>query len=348
MNRRTRSARTVRSARPARCTRPDRAALPGRPVRLLALAAAGSLALAGCGLGTAGGYVPSGTLAGDLAGQDYSNVDLAVGSKNFSESVILGKMVVILMESGGADVQDLTNIPGSSSARQALIEGIVDLQWEYTGTAWITYMGETDPIPDAQGQWEAVRDRDRGNGLEWLPPAELDNTYAFTVRKDRAAELGVSSLADIADIPEAEQTFCVDAEFAARNDGFRPMLEAYGIPDVPDSRTRIMDIGAIYQAVANGECTFGEAFATDGRIPALDLQVLEDPKPFFPKYNAAGVVRQDALEDHPELAEAVAALTERLDNETMSRLNQRVDVDGQEPADVAWEWLLAEGLVAEG
>lgn len=320
----------------------------GRPrtLRLLGLAAAGSLALTGCGLGTAGGYVPSGSLSGDLAGRDFSDVDLAVGSKNFSESVILGKMIVILMQSGGADVQDLTNIPGSSSARQALLEGIVDVQWEYTGTAWITYMGETDPIPDAQGQWEAVRDRDRGNGLEWLPPAELDNTYAFTVTEENAQRLGVSSLADVKDVPEAEQTFCVDAEFAARNDGFRPMLEAYDIPAVPDSRTRIMDIGAIYQAVANGECTFGEAFATDGRIPALDLQVLEDPKPFFPKYNAAGVVRQETLQEHPELAEAVAVLTERLDNETMSRLNQRVDVDGEEPADVAWDWLVEEGLVS--
>lgn len=130
----------------------------------------------------------------------------------------------------------------------------MDFQGEYTGTAWITCMGETGPIPDVRGQWEAVRDRDKANGLEWLPPAGWDNTYAFTVTEENARRLGVETLVDVKDIPASEQTFCVDAEFAA--------------------------------------------------------------------------------------------LTERLDNDAMSRLNQRVDVDGAEPALVAWEWLVEEGLVS--
>ncbi|MDO5634751.1 MAG: glycine betaine ABC transporter substrate-binding protein [Micrococcus sp.] len=336
---------TDRTSRP----QPRRRYPRGPRVRLAAAAgaAAGALVLSSCGLGTAGGYVPSGTIAGPLAGVDLEGADVAVGSKNFTEQVILGTMMVILLNSAGADAEDLTNIPGSSSTRQALLEGIIDFQWEYTGTAWITYMGQTDPIPDATQQWEAVRDIDRDNGLEWLPPAELDNTYAFVLTEDRAAELGVESLADIADLDQAEVSFCVDAEFLARSDGFRPMLEAYSIPDVPDARLRILDIGAIYQAVANGECTFGEAFATDGRIPALNLATLEDPLPYFPRYNLSGVVGQQALDEHPEIATIVDELTSRLDNDTMAALNQRVDVDGQEPATVAWEWLLDEGLVTE-
>ncbi|WP_414601888.1 glycine betaine ABC transporter substrate-binding protein [Micrococcus sp.] len=316
-------------------------------LRLAALGVAGAALLSGCGLGTAGGFIPTGDLAGEVAGVDLSGSEVAVGSKNFNESVLLGKMTVLLAQAAGADVQDLTNMPGSASARQAQVEGLVDVEWEYTGTAWLTYLGHEDPIPDPQAQWEAVRDEDAQIGLTWLPPAELDNTYAFTVRQDTAERLGVRSLADIKDLPEQEQTFCVDAEFASRNDGFRPLLAAYGLGDLPDSRVRIMDIGAVYQAVANGECTFGEAYATDGRIAALDLAVLEDPLPFFPSYNVAPVVREEALAEDPELAVLLEAMRVRLDNETAAELNARIDVYGEEPVDVAWDWLVAEGLLTE-
>src|SRR5690242_20138436 len=152
---------------------------PGRGVRLRATAAAvvalavGLPALGGCGLGTAGGYVPSAQLAGPL--KDAGSLDgaeISVGSKNFSESILLGKMALILFKADGATVTDLTNIPGSASARQAALEGQIDAQWEYTGTGWITYLGHDKPIKDEQKQYEAVRDEDlEKNDLTWLPPA---------------------------------------------------------------------------------------------------------------------------------------------------------------------------------
>src|SRR5699024_1019639 len=117
-------------------------------------------ALSGCGLGTAGGYVPGGELAGPVENIDLDGADIAVGSKDFTEQIILGKMAVILFQSAGANAQDLTNVPGSNSVRMAMEEDIMDFQWEYTGTAWITYMGEVDPITDEQEQYEAVRDAD--------------------------------------------------------------------------------------------------------------------------------------------------------------------------------------------
>ena len=318
-----------------------------RRLRLGLTALSLTAVLTSCGLGTSGGYVPTAELSGELEDVQLDGVEVSVGSKNFTEQVLLGKMMVILLESGGAEAEDLTNIPGSSSARQALLEGIIDFQWEYTGTAWITYMGNTDPVPDVRGQWQAVRDADAENGLVWSEPAELDNTYAFTMTREKSEQLDVDSLDDLKDLPAKELSFCVDAEFLARSDGFRPMLDAYGIPEVPESRLKTMDAGAIYQAVDNGECTFGEAFATDGRIPALDLVVLEDPKPYFPKYNLSGVVNEQTLQEHPELRPVIAAVTQRLDNETMAELNKRVDVDGEEPADVAYDWLLSEGLIRQ-
>lgn len=305
--------------------------------------------LTGCGLGTAGGYVPSGELAGPLEGVKLEGAQISVGSKNFTEQIILGKMALILFESAGANTEDLTNVPGSNSVRMAMLEGIMDFQWEYTGTAWITYMGEVDPIPDQQEQYEAVRDVDLAeNGLVWTEPSELNNTYALGMTAENSEELGITNISDIQKVDEAQQTYCLDAEFASRNDGFEPMLEHYDLSPAPNDRRKLMDLGAIYQAIANEECLFGEVFATDGRIPALDLVALEDDKLYFPRYNLSGVIQEDLYHEYPQVEELINALTERLDNETMARLNQRVDVDGEEPAKVAWDFLLEEGFITEG
>lgn len=319
-----------------------------RRVGLLSLTAVVTAGvLSGCGLGTAGGFVPSGQLAGPMEGTTLEGAEVSVGSKDFTEQIILGKMAVILFQSAGADTQDLTNVPGSNSVRMAMQEGIMDFQWEYTGTAWITYMGEVDPIPDEQEQYEAVRDADLANHLIWTKPSELNNTYAIAVTSQTHEDLGVAEMSDLAGLDESELTFCLDAEFASRNDGFEPMLEHYDIPPVPNDRRSLMDLGAIYQATANGECTFGEVFATDGRIPALDLVVLEDDENYFPRYNLSGVINEELYDQYPQIEDLIDPLAERLDNETMAILNARVDVDGEEPADVAWDFLLEEGFITE-
>lgn len=321
--------------------------------RLLSRLAGALLAastLAACGLGTAGGFVPTGELAGPLQSvEPLDGASISVGSKNFSEGILLGKMAVILLRSAGADVTDLTNIPGSASSRQAQLEGQVDLQWEYTGTAWIAYLGHEEAIPDEREQYEAVRDEDlRENGLVWLPPAPMNNTYGFAATSADAQRLGVASLSDIANIPVAERTFCVESEFANRNDGLQPMLDTYGIPlgsGVPRENIRTLDTGAIYEATARGDCNFGEVFTTDGRIEALDLTVLEDDRKFFPIYNVAVVVRDETLTENPQIAELFAPVSRKLTDETLIELNGRIDVDGQEPAEVAYDWLVQEGFV---
>ncbi|WP_420098925.1 glycine betaine ABC transporter substrate-binding protein [Corynebacterium sp.] len=325
-------------------TRTDTPRARGR-VRILALLTALSAMLAtACGLGTAGGYSPSGTLSGDLEDVDISGASVAVGSKNFTEQILLGKMAVILFQSAGADVQDLTNIPGSSSARQAMVEGDVNMQWEYTGSAWTTYLNHDDPIPDEQEQYEAVRDEEKANGLVWLPPAPMNNTYGFATTREVAERLGVSTLSDMADVPRADRTLCVESEFANRNDGLIPMLEAYGLTPA-DVDQSLMDTGAVYAATAGGTCNFGEVFTTDGRIKALDLQILEDDKQFFPKYNLSAVVAQGLIDDYPQIADLFAPVSEKLDDETLIDLNARIDVDGEEPTDVAWDWLRDEGFI---
>jgi len=268
-----------------------------------------------------------------------------VGAKDFSEQNILAEMTAQLLAANGADAE-AKEVKGSVNTRKALESGDVDLYWEYTGTAWITYLGETTPLGDPQEQYDAVAEADlEKNGIEWLERAEFNNTYALAVQSKAAEKLGVTTLSDLADVPEDELTICVESEFAAREDGLPGLLKAYGL-DVPKDNVKLLDTGVIYSETGKGEtCTFGEVFATDGRIQALDLVVLEDDKKFFPVYQGAVTLKQETLEANPEIAEILAPLAEKLTTEVMQGLNAQVDVDGEDPEDVATTWLEDEGLL---
>ncbi|WP_245927689.1 glycine betaine ABC transporter substrate-binding protein [Nocardioides silvaticus] len=312
------------------------------------------VAVSGCGLGTAGGRVLSGSLAGPVADvESLDGLDITIGSKNFTESILLGKMAISLLASAGADVTDLTNIPGSASSREAHLQGQIDAMWEYTGTGWIAYLGETKPIPDEQKQYRAVRDRDlEENDLVWLPPAPMNNTYGFAMTQETKKRLGITKLSQIKDVPVEDRTFCVESEFTNRPDGLPGMLKTYGIPQgkpngVPDENLETFQTGAIYSATDAGKCSFGEVFTTDGRIKALDLFVLEDDKEYFPKYNVSLVVREEVIEEHPQIADLFAPVTKALTDEVLLELNARVDVDGEEAVDVAFDWLVDEGFLTE-
>ena len=325
-----------------------------RLVRRAALATAALMTstLAAYGLGTAAGPILSGDLDGAVADVDLEGLEIAVGSKNFTENIILGKMAVSLLASAGAEVNDLTNIPGSAAARQAQLDGQIDAMWEYTGTGWITYLGYEDPIPDEQEQYVAVRDEDLDrNNLAWLPPAPMNNTYGFAITQETSDRLGITKLSQIKDVPIEERTFCVESEFTNRPDGLPGMLETYEIPlgdpnGVPEDNLRTYQTGAIYSATDKGECTFGEVFTTDGRILALDLTVLEDDRQYFPKYNVSLVIDDTVLGDNPEIEELFAPVSEALTDEVLIELNAKVDVEGQEPVDVAFEWLKSEGFIS--
>ena len=326
-------------------------------LRRTALAVAGaacSVLLAACSLPTAGGFVPTGQLTGPLEDvESLDGADIAVGSKNFSENVLLGKMAIILFQSAGANVTDLTNIPGSAAARQAMLDNRIQAMWEYTGTGWITYLGHEKPIPDEEEQYQAVRDEDRKkNDLVWLQPAPMNNTYGFAVTQEVFDELGIEKLSGLSEVPVEERTFCVESELINRPDGLKGMLETYDVPlggpqGVPRDNLRTFQTGAIYDATAKGACNFGEVFTTDGRIVALDLKVLEDDRSFFPKYNVSLVLTEPVAEDYPQIADLIAPVAEKLTNEVLLELNAQIDVEGKEPAEVAYDWLKQEGFVED-
>lgn len=297
------------------------------------------LAMAGCG--SSSKTVKQGSLGSDLKGATFT-----VGSKDFSESIILGEITLDLLRAHGANVNDKTNIKGSTNTRTALTSGNIDMYWDYTGTGWVTYLKHTTPIPDAQQQYDAVAKEDLStNKIVWGKPAPLNNTYAFAIRKDKATQLGISKLSDLATLKPADATFCIESEFSTRDDGWPGMTKAYGM-NVPKSNVKMLDTGVIYNETKKGQtCNFGEVFATDGRIASMGLTVLQDDKHFFPVYNAALTLRQATADKYPQIQQYLAPVAAKLDDQTMQQLNAKVDADGLDPKKVAHDWLVQNGFV---
>ncbi|WP_437344942.1 glycine betaine ABC transporter substrate-binding protein [Streptomyces tubercidicus] len=318
--------------------------------RTVALLAA--LVLAGCGL-VSGSAMTDTVLPGPkagYAGRPLTGAHLTVTSKEFTEQIVLGQMMGIVFEAAGALVIDKTSIQGSIGAREAVRSGTADAAYEYTGTGWITYLGHTKPIVDPKEQWKAVRDEDRKNGIVWLPASTLNNTYALALNTANYKKLGVRNLSDVAALSHknpAAVTMCVENEFATRNDGLPGMARAYGM-NVPSANIRKMTGGVVYTETEKGTCALGEVFTTDGRIKAMHLHVLADDKHFFPNYNVAPEINAKALKKYPAIAKVLAPVTKALNNTVAQELNRKVDVDGEDPHEVAKEWLLREGFIKKG
>lgn len=339
-------------------TRAVHLGIVGRRSRVHAFAALTAAAvvgavLSGCGLQPATSYVPE---AGPGSIQPIDGVygaPLTVTSKNFTEQLILGKISVLAAQAAGFNVTDLTNAPGSQPVRDLIFSGEADVTWEYTGTAWLAFLGKEAGIPDQEEQWRAVRDADVANGLTWGRPAPLNNTYAMAVRSEAINELGgITTMSGLAELRPEDRTFCVEAEFNSRADGMTPMLEHYGLErgtptGVADANIGIYDTGAIYGATDTGACNFGEVFATDGRIDALGLTILEDDLGFFPAYNAAPVFYGETLRQYPELEDVFAQIAPTLTDEALRAMNLRVDVEGEEPAEVAFEFMVEKGFITQ-
>ncbi|BCL20779.1 glycine betaine ABC transporter substrate-binding protein [Streptomyces tuirus] len=314
------------------------------------LAAAGLLvAAAGCGL-TSGSPLTDDVKPGSIGqGEPLKGAHLTVTSKSFTEQLILGSIMGIAFEAAGADVIDRTGIQGSIGSREAVRKGDADAGYEYTGTAWITYLGHSKPITDPQEQWEAVKKEDAGNGLVWLPPSKLDNTYALAMNQENAKKYGTKTMSDVAKLAKSDPgavKLCVEVEFANRADGLPGMQKAYGM-NVPARNITQMDTGIIYTQTAKGNCTYGEVFTTDGRIKSMNLVVMEDDKKFFPNYNAAPMINAKSLKEWPAIAEVLNPVTAKLNNSVAQTLNAKVDVDGEDPHQVALDWMVQEGFVKE-
>ncbi|MDN3525709.1 glycine betaine ABC transporter substrate-binding protein [Halomonas sabkhae] len=281
-------------------------------------------------------------LAGSMASVQAQ--EIVVGGKNFTEQQILASMTSQYLEGLDYEVESRAGM-GSAVLRQAQENGQIDLYWEYTGTSLINYNDVTESLSPEE-TYQRVKELDGEKGLVWLEPSAANNTYALAMREESVEETGIDSLSALATaINDDEQlSFAMNAEFYAREDGWRPLQRAYDFR-VGRGDVKRMDSGLVYQALRDGQVDVGLVFATDGRIPAFDFQVLEDDQNFFPAYALTPVVRQETLDAHPDLAAQMNELSSLLDDETMASLNASVDVDRETIEDVAADFLTENDLL---
>ena len=269
---------------------------------------------------------------------------ITVASKDFTEQFILGEMYAQLLENAGYTVERKLNLGGTPVAHQALLDNEIDVYPEYTGTGLLTVL-KLDVMSDPQAVYDTVKqDYADQFSLVWLDPAPMNNTQALAMTKPRAAELGITTFSDM--VANADQLVLIGPpEFAEREDGVPGLKRVYGDFEFKDFLT--VDPGLRYQALLNGEADVVVAFGTDGELAAYDLLSLEDDKGLYPPYQVAPVIRQEVLDANPDVAGVLNTLAPLLTNETMQRLNNEVSGNGREPADVAREFLTAQGLITQ-
>jgi osmoprotectant transport system substrate-binding protein len=267
---------------------------------------------------------------------------IRVGSKDFTEQFIIGEMYALVLENAGFQVERKLNLGGTPVAQAALESNQIDLYPEYTGTGLLTVL-KLPANSDQEAVYQAVSDgyKEQFN-LVWLEPSPMNNTQALAMTQEGSDSSGVKTFSDMA-AQAGELVMIGPPEFEAREDGLPGIQAAYG--DFELAEYKAVDPGLRYQALVDGEADVAVAFGTDGEIAAFDLVLLEDDKQFFPPYQVAPVVRQEALDANPGIADALNALAPVLTNEVMQQLNYEVSGNQREPADVAREFLTQEGLI---
>ncbi|WP_244951318.1 glycine betaine ABC transporter substrate-binding protein [Serratia nevei] len=275
---------------------------------------------------------------------------LTLASKNFTEQRILSAITVQYLRAKGFQVEPKTNL-ATVITRNAMINKQIDMTWEYTGTSLIIF-NHINKRMTPQETYDTVKKLDAKLGLVWLQPADMNNTYAFAMQRQRAEKEQIRSMSQlVAKVEQVRKTdpkhnwlLGLDLEFAGRSDGLKPMQALYDMPlDRPQIRQ--MDPGLVYNAIRDGFVDAGLVYTTDGRVKGFDLQVLEDDKGYFPSYAVTPVVRADVLQNTPGLEAALNTLSKQFNNQVITELNARVDIDYQTPQQVADAFLKQRGLI---
>lgn len=275
---------------------------------------------------------------------------LTLASKNFTEQRILSAITVQYLRAKGFQVEPKTNL-ATVITRNAMINKQIDMTWEYTGTSLIIF-NHINKRMSPQETYDTVKKLDAKLGLVWLQPADMNNTYAFAMQRRRAEKEQIRTMSQlVAKVEQVRKTdpkhnwlLGLDLEFAGRSDGLKPMQALYDMPlDRPQIRQ--MDPGLVYNAIRDGFVDAGLVYTTDGRVKGFDLQALEDDKGYFPSYAVTPVVRADVLQNTPGLEAALNTLSKQFNNQVITELNARVDIDYQTPQQVADAFLKQRGLI---
>lgn len=272
---------------------------------------------------------------------------IVVGSKNFTESFILGELIAQQIEAHThLQVDRRFYLAGSYICQQAILAGRIDVYPEYTGTALTAILKESasgHTSEDKQDVYRRVKNEyERRFGLTLAPAFGFNDTFAMEIRGEDARRLNLKTLSQAAAFaPQWRAGF--GYEFMERPDGYRGLAAAYGLRFA--EQPRIMDLGLLARALKDHQIDLAAGNTTDGLIPALDLFVLEDDRHYFPPYEAVPVIRQQTLQQHPEIAQALAELAGKISDEEMQRMNYAIDGQHRDAKEVVHEFLKSKGLV---
>jgi len=267
---------------------------------------------------------------------------VVVGSKNFTESFILGELIAQQIETHtNLSVERRFYLAGTYICQQEILAGRIDIYPEYTGTA-LTVILKQPTGRDAREVYQRVKtEYEHRFGLTLGPPFGFNNTFAMEIRGEEARRLNIHTLSQaVAFAPQWHAGF--GYEFLERPDGYRGLMATYGLHFA--EQPRIMDLGLLARALKDHQIDLAGGNATDGLIPAFDLLVLQDDRHYFPPYEAVPVVRQQAIQQHPEVAKALADLNDKISDAQMQQMNYAVDGQHRDTRNVVREFLQGKNL----
>jgi osmoprotectant transport system substrate-binding protein len=268
---------------------------------------------------------------------------IVVGSKNFTESFILGEIFAQQLETHTRlTVERRFYLAGTYICQQAILSGRIDLYPEYTGTALTSILKERPGTNEHEVYEQVKSEYERRFHLTLGPSLGFNDTFGMEIRGDDARRLKLKTLSQ-ASAFAPQWRVGVGYEFMERPDGYRGLVATYGLHFAEPPR--VMDLGLLARALENHQIDIAAGNTTDGLIPALNLFVLEDDKHYFPPYEAVPVIREEMLREHPEVSTVLASLAEKISAEEMQHLNFAVDGQHRDVKEVAHEFLKNKGLI---
>ncbi len=273
-----------------------------------------------------------------------NNNTIIVGSKSFTENILIGDMMYDLLKANmkGVTIENKSNLGGTMVPWNALQSGQIDMYCEYTGTGLVSILKQ--PVThDPDAAYQTVKQQyPQKFHIDWLQPIGFNDTYAIVVPQSLADQYHLKTISDLVAVAP-KLVFGAEPEYFTRPDGYAGLISTYGLKFASKKE---LNVGLKYEAVGNNQIQVLDVFSTDGQLIQYKMVVLQDDKHFFPPYYAAPIVREDILKAHPEVATILNKLAGKLDDTTMQKLNYQVDVQHKSADDVAKQFLVSVGLLS--
>ena len=293
--------------------------------------------LASCGLSPAQGNTTTSSSSG-------SGGTIIVGSKSFTENILMGDMMYDLLSSNlkGVTIENKSDLGGTMVPWNAIQSGQIDMYTEYTGTGLVDILKQ--PVEQDPNQvYNTVKQQYPSKfHIDWMQPLGFNDTYAIAVPKALADKYNLKTISDLRAVAP-QLVFGAEPEYYTRPDGYPGLIKTYGLHF---KSTKSINVGLKYEAAGSNQVQVIDVFSTDGQLIQYNMVVLQDDQNFFPPYYAAPIVREDILHKYPQVADILNKLAGKLDNTAMQQLNYEVDVQHKSATDVAKQFLVSAGLLS--